>query len=336
MRKTTIFLLVVSLVISCHNKQETKVTRFYAEFEILNDELMSNSRGRDLFILSNNTVWYDLSTSDNFLHVLNKEDGKEVHSAGKVGYGRNEYASPFINKIIWNNYLYIYDLMGHTKQYFSADSLKKGGDGFIQLSKEDSVIRTKGYDMRLEDNLYITLNTRKEEGPYRLYSNGREKTFGEYILKDEKQHFYPITLYNPDKKLLVMGSEPLNYFCCYKKEGDNFKLIWENRRHYVYGKRNGHIILDDSRKGTYGIALTKDFIVAIQRDYENDRTSESAVLRDISLLPQTLFVYDYKGKLLKIINYNVPISNIAGDIKNNIIYAIYADPNFKLGISPID
>ncbi|RNC63299.1 hypothetical protein D7D25_17250 [Proteiniphilum sp. X52] len=33
MRKTTIFLLVVSLVISCNKKQEAKVTRFYAEFE---------------------------------------------------------------------------------------------------------------------------------------------------------------------------------------------------------------------------------------------------------------------------------------------------------------
>ena len=79
------------------------------------------------------------------------------------------------------------------------------------------------------------------------------------------------------------------------------------------------------------MVLTKDFIVAIQRDYENDRTSETAVLKDLSLLPQTLFVYDYDGKLHKIINFKVPITSIAGDIKTNTIYAIYADPDFRLG-----
>lgn len=332
MRKTTIFLLVVSLVISCNKKQEAKVARLYAEFEILNDELMVNSRGgRDLFVLNNNIIWYDLSTSDNFFHILNREDGEKVYSAGKTGHEAIEYASPFVNKIIWNNRLFVYDLMGYTKQYFAVDCLKDGGDGFIKLSKEDSVIRDKGYDMRLEDSVYIAFNTKKEEAPYRLYSNGIEKNFGEYILKNEKQHFYPITLYNPEKKLLVMGSGPVNYFCCYKKVGDGFKLMWENRRHYVYGKHNGDIVFDNSRRGIYGMVLTKDFIVAIQRDYENDRTSETAVLKDLSLLPQTLFVYDYDGKLHKIINFKVPITSIAGDIKTNTIYAIYADPDFRLG-----
>jgi hypothetical protein len=51
------------------------------------------------------------------------------------------------------------------------------------------------------------------------------------------------------------------------------------------------------------MALTKDFIVTIQRDYEDDPTDESKVGRDIGKLPQTLFVYDYDGNLLKTINY---------------------------------
>jgi hypothetical protein len=84
------------------------------------------------------------------------------------------------------------------------------------------------------------------------------------------------------------------------------------------------------------MALTKDFIVTIQRDYEDDPTDESKVGRDIGKLPQTLFVYDYDGNLLKTINYSVPIGRIAGDIKTNTIYAIYADPDFKLGKSLIN
>lgn len=57
--------------------------------------------------------------------------------------------------------------------------------------KEDSIIRAKGYDIRLEEDLYIAFNSKKEDAPYRVYNNGLEKNFGEYILKNEKEHFYP-------------------------------------------------------------------------------------------------------------------------------------------------
>lgn len=321
---------------SCNNKQETKVPTTYAEFKVLNNEFMFGSGGYGLYVLNNFIVWSNLKASDNFLHIMNKENGERVYLAGKIGYKENEYISPFVVKTIWNNYLFVYDLMGHTKRYFTVNSLINEGDGFVELSKADSLIRAKGYDMRLENDLYIAFNSKDDDTPYRLYFNGLEKNFGKYILKDEKQHFYPTTLYNPDKKLLIMGSGVVNYFCCYKWEGSDFKLMWENRHHYVYGKHHGLIIFDNSRVGAYDIALTKDFIVTIQRNYENDRTSETAAMKDFRLLPQTLFVYNYDGKLLKIINYKVAISNIAGDIQTNKIYAIFANPDFMLGVTTIE
>lgn len=330
--------MVILFTVSCNKGQNRKVIRSFASFEILNDELLSNSLGgRDLYILENNIIWYNLSSSKDFLHIINKKDGEKVKSVGKIGYKVNEYTSPYINKIVWNNRLFIYDLIGKTKQYFTVDSITEKSDGFINLTKEDSIIRAKGYTMRLEDNLYIDYNTKRNAlSPYKLYSNGIEKNFGEYILKNEKEHFYPTILYNPNKKLLMIGSGPLNYLCCYKKEGDDFKLIWENRENYMYGKHNGKIVFDNSRTGMYGMTITKDFIVTIQRDYDNDRTSETAVLKDIGLLPQTLFVYNYNGKLLKIINYRVPIKCITGELKTNMIYAIYDYPNFKIGASLIN
>lgn len=84
------------------------------------------------------------------------------------------------------------------------------------------------------------------------------------------------------------------------------------------------------------MALTRDYIVTLQRDYENDPTDESQVGRNFEKLPQTLFVYDYGGKLLKIINYNVPIGRIAGNMKSNMVYALIVDPDFKLGVTRIE
>jgi hypothetical protein len=335
MRKTTIFILIVFLASSCNKKQDNKAVRIYAEFEVLNNEF--NYQGHELFVINDKIVLCNFKDPQNFLYVFNKENGEKLFSTGKIGYGVNEYASPFVVKNKWNNYLFVYDLMGKTKQYFAVDSLKNNNDGFIKFSrKEDSIIRAKGYDIRLEEDLYIAFNSKKEDAPYRVYNNGLEKNFGEYILKNEKEHFYPATLYNPDKKLLVMSSGILDYLCCYKKEGDNFKLKWEKRHHYVYGKHNGSIVFDNSRVGSHGMTLTKDFIVTIQRDYENDRTSETAAMKDPKLLPQTVFVYDYDGTLRKIINYQTPISKICGNENSNDIYAIFGAPDFKFGVTSIE
>ncbi|MDR0421595.1 MAG: hypothetical protein LBH72_01115, partial [Proteiniphilum sp.] len=140
----------------------------------------------------------------------------------------------------------------------------------------------------------------------------------------------------PDRELLVTGYRDVNYFGCYKKDDDSFRLLWENRKKYKYSYNNNRVVFEPSRKGIYEMTLTKDFIVTLQRDYKNDPTDESQVRRDAGKLPRTLFVYDYNGKLLKIINYNVPIGRIAGEIKTNTVYAIYADPDFKLGVTIIE
>lgn len=110
---------------------------------------------------------------------------------------------------------------------------------------------------------------------------------------------------------MLTGSWSVNYFSCYKKNDDNFRLIWENREEYKYSENNNRIVFDNSRKGIYEMALTKDFIVTLQRDYVNDPTDESQVGRNFEKNPKTLFVYDYDGNLLKIIHYNVPIGRIA-------------------------
>ena len=335
MKKNFNFFIILILLSSCVNKQEKRVIRTVSNFEVLNDDILTKFPG-GIYLLNENIVWFDPFTSTHFLYCLDKDTGIETNSFGDIGQGPKEFVSPMINDIVWNNCLYVYDVNGNTNGYFSIDKLKEGNDAFLKLTTEDSVIRSLGYDMRIEDNLYIGINKENENGPFKQYFKGKEEDFGEYLLPNEKKHSNSTVLYNPNKKLLVTGSTAVNYFSCYKKEADNFKLIWENKENYEYSKTDGRIVFDRSRKGIYGMAITKDFIVAIQRDYENDPTDESKVGRDVEKLPRTLFVYDYEGNLLKIIDYSVPVGRIAGDIKTNTIYAIYAEPDFKLGTSLID
>ena len=335
MKKHICLFTVCLLIISCVNTKNDEVSRTISDFKVLNDEILTNFPG-ELYMLNEHIAWFGPFTSGHFLHLLDKNSGTEVSSFGNIGQGPNEYVSPMVSDNIWDNCLYVYDVNGNTKGYLSVDRFDETGDAFIELPKEDSLIRSKGYNMRLDDHLYVGFNRNNEEKAYKLYSNGVEKDFGEYILPDKKQNFGSVILYNPDKELLVTGNMDVNYFSCYKKDDDNFRLIWENREEYKYSEDNNRVVFDNSRKGIYGMALTKDFIVALQRDYENDPTDESQVGRNFEKLPQTLFVYDYDGNLLKIINYNVPIGRIAGDIKTNMVYALYVDPDFKLGVSVIE
>lgn len=334
--KTNLYLFIVFLLLSsCIRKEAKEVIKTTSEFKVLNDEILTNFPG-GIYLLDKDIVWFDPFARKHFLHHLDKHTGIEKNVFGDIGQGPNEFVSPKVGDIVWNNCLYVYDVNGNTNGYFSIDKLKEDGDAFIKLSNEDSAIRSLGYNVRLEENLYLGINKENENGPYKLYSDGKEVKFGEYLLPNERKHSNSTILYNPKKKLLITGSTAVNYFSCYKKEKDNFKLIWENRKDYEYSINDGRVVFDRSRKGVYDMALTKDFIVAIQRDYEEDPTDESRVGRDIGKLPQTLFVYDYDGNLLKTINYSVPIGRIAGDIKTNTIYAIYAEPNFKLGMSLIE
>jgi hypothetical protein len=335
MKKIFYLFVVCLLTVSCVNTKNNEVSRAVSQFKVLNDEILTSFPG-GIYLLNEHIVWFEPFTTGHFLHFLDKNSGIEVISLGNIGQGPKKYISPMVNDIIWNNCLYVSDANGNTKGYFSIDRFDETGDAFIERSKEDSLIRSKGYNMRLEDNLYIGFNRNNEDKAYKLYSNGVEKNFGEYILPDKKYNFGSIILYNPDKELLVTGSLDVNYFSCYIKDDDNFRLIWENREEYKYSENNNRIVFDSSKKGIYEMALTKDFIVALQRDYENDPTDESQVGRDFEKNPQTLFVYDYKGNLLKIINYNVPIGRIAGDQKTNMVYALCVDPDFKLGVSLIE
>lgn len=334
--KTNLYLFIVFLLLSsCISKETKEVIKTTSEFEVLNEELLTNFPG-GIYLLDEDMVWFDPFSRNHFLHHLDKHTGLEINTFGDIGQGPNEFASPIVSDIIWNNCLYVSDANGNTKGYFSIDKADEIDDTFIKLGKKDSLIRSRGYNKRLEDNLYLGVNRENEEGPYKLYANGEEKYFGKYLLPNEKKLTNSTLLYNSEKELLITGATAVNHFSCYKKEDDNFSLVWEKREDYEYNINDGRVVFDRSRKGVYDMALTKDFIVAIQRDYENDPTDESGVGRDIGKLPQTLFVYDYDGNLIKVINYNVPVGRITGDINTNTIYAIYAEPDFKLGKTVID
>lgn len=93
---------------------------------------------------------------------------------------------------------------------------------------------------------------------------------------------------------------------------------------------NGKIKLDDTKRGIHSLALSKDYIIAIQRDYEKDQTDENTVGWDLSKNPTTLFIYDYNLRFLNVVDLGMPISHLDANSENNLIYAISVKQDYVL------
>ena len=330
MKKILQIIFVITFATSCANKSKP-VETLNIEFEIINNDIFTHFPG-GLYFIDKHIAWIDPFSNDYFIHVLDAKSGIELGVMGKQGQGPKEFVAPMTNNITFNNQIYAIDVNGKNSGYLSIDSLLAGNEPFILPSGEDFSLRDAGYHTRLERDLYIGDNEDKTDKtyPHISYSSGVKSSFGNYPINGKEYQLHSNYAYNPESKTLVIACTYMKYISAYKLEDNNFELLWEKRTDHDYYERDGEIVLDQKRMGARGLCLTKDYIVTMERDYETDDTDESTVGRDVDKLAKTLFVYDYKGNLLKILNCKASFARIAGNINTNDVYAIVPNPDFML------
>ena len=98
----------------------------------------------------------------------------------------------------------------------------------------------------------------------------------------------------------------------------------------MYNITDDDIIFDRKVKGANDVCMSKDYIITLERDRERDPMDESTVRRDISKCPRTVFLYDYAGNLLKIVDVGMPIMRIAAGNNSNTLYIIGGNPDYVL------
>lgn len=282
-----------------------------------------------LVVQNQYAIWSDPLNSDNQFHIVDLYVNKEIGKFGNIGNGPEEFVTPdfFVSS---NNEIIVYDMNNDKMSVYSIDSINRGKKALVSFYKQ----KTKGFTRIIETEskqlIYFNPNNKKP------FQTEKGDIFGEYPFneKEEVQNNYNILqgniAYNPDRKLFVYSTISFPYMAIYKKNKDKFDLIREYKEDISYSISEGKLILNKKKMGMMEITLTKDFIVALQRDYRYDQTDETKVGRDFNKLPHTLFVYDYKSNLKKIIDLKLPILRIASDSKNNMVYAITLNPDFML------
>lgn len=323
--KYYITLGLIMLLYSCTSKKP-EVERIALQCQILNDELMTTMPG-DLLLTSNYLVWSDPFSHDYFLHVHSVSTGEELGSMGKVGQGPKEFVSPLINRYCVDNKIFALDANGKTVGYLSIDSLLNGQEPFCELSEREKNLKMD----KLDHELYIKSTDRGSESYFQTLINGEKSFWGVYPIPEMKERVGIYDSYDPIEGLFVITSFNFPYLALYKKENSTFTLQWERRskiKNYTFTE--DRIVFDRKVMGARDVCMSKDYIITLERDREKDPMDETTVGRNISKCPRTVFLYDFSGRLLKIVDLGMPVIRIAANRNSNILYVIGGSPDYVI------
>ena len=331
-----IFLLL--LLLSCEQAQKNdkkEIERTTAQMQIISDTLITSMPG-NLLIYEHELVWMDARLGE--VHVLNKDNGSEIKVLSMMGGSPEEAVTP---NICWapNRKLTVFDVNGAKKIQIALDSLA-----------QDSIIRKKviPLDKRFQglalfslsngQDIYVTPDSIQ---PFILASSDTLCPFGNYPLKNLENitNRYSIlqgtVAYNPYTGKLLHSIGQLSYMALYKWNDREFVLEKEKEFSEIdYTVTQGRMIIRKTpRYAPTAVAITKDYIVSIERDKETSPSASGKEKgkqsgRPFSNAPHHIFVYDKNLDVVKIIDVNIPIFRIAADYQSNWVYVIGVNPEF--------
>lgn len=302
------------------------------DYAIVSDSLYTSMPG-SLFVGDGYVLWTDPFADGDFLHILDKETGKELAAWGSIGGGSQEFYLPMIS-YSRPPYVQIFDMNKNLQvrlniERISADSL---------LLTEEWSARTLDnctQRLQLDDDAFLSFFPDKPS-PFRLDKGNRADVFGKLPLEEKVENgfdkYQGEIVYSDGRRSLLYSTYLFPYVALYEYKDDRLILKWEKGEYESCHIKNGNLTLDrDVEPGMHAVALTKDYIVGVRRDKDVEgELPGNANGRDMRMLPQSLFVYNYDFELQKIINLKVPIVRLAGDDDTNEVCLLVADPEFRI------
>lgn len=315
-----------ALLIGCQQR-EKNIAYEKVNYQLLNDSIMTRMPG-DLIVADNYLVWEDPFARDYFVNVHDIVTGKEIGKMGKVGEGPAEFVTGGINSFCINKKFFATDLNGKTRGFLSLDSLLDRKDCFVPLTDKEKSERPEMKE--LQNNVFVGISEDGNTDYFNAIINGKKITFGAYPVKEVREHVGNDLAYDSISGLLACCSFRIPYLALYKRDGYTFNMQWELEPDGGYEVSDGRLILDDRVGGILDIALGKDYIICLQRDWKREPLDKSVSGRDVRALPHTVFLYDYDSRLLKVVDLGMPVVRIAADRRSNTLYAFGLNPEYIL------
>ena len=329
MKKLLLFFVGLAGLFSCQSGKNSVERVSNLEYETIVDTIVSRVPG-SIFYHDGFVYWHDAMSPTRFVRVVNASDGHELNGFGNVGNGPDEFTYPLLS-LSPNGGFYLNDGNKPLEQLYrldrSSDSLHVSKSVYNLIPRTTRMLHmaddTRFYLCPGEEKMFLTVHKGKE------YRNGvcpvHENVSNRYDIVQGN------VSYNSVNGKLVYSAMRLPYLAVYDWTADGWQLDKELKSSFDYTESDGEIKLSAQSSGAMELALTKDYIVLLQRDKEVEgEPSAPKYPRDMSVLPHSLFVYDYELGLTKIINMPFSLLRLCGDENSNKVYAIAANPDFSL------
>jgi hypothetical protein len=134
--------------------------------------------------------------------------------------------------------------------------------------------------------------------------------------------------YHPTKQIFVYASNQNPYLAVYKRKDKSFSFAWEYQISQPHYSLHDHAIHWESEQpcGIMGLCFCKDYIVCLL----NELKMREVKRRDIATAPKAIYLFDYDGELIKILDLPVPSIRVASAIDSNVIYVVGLEPDFNI------
>ena len=329
LKKISFAVLIVLLTISCSNKSRDKLPerKLLAATEIVADSLFTSFPGIMRVNSKHLILLCPFDLTENFLRVYDRQSGEEITRIGAIGQGPGEWITPQLANID-NNKLVVYD--PNLKQYIPVSSDNLYQDiSIYDLFRKIDILNPLSF-VYLDSNRYIVANY-KEQYPFEMASNGRISSCGKYPFdanfSNASGRLQGNVIMHPQKKILIYATSSNPYLAMYSIKDDRLDLMWENQfKPPQYSIVDNNLQWGDEQPdGVSDVAFTKDYIVCLVKDFKSEASG-----RDVKAAPKAIYVFDYNGRLIHILDLPFHSIRLASDAETNIFYSVALEPDYSI------
>ena len=332
MKKTYLpILLSLFLGFSCTSKEQEVQRISEQTYQIVSDSIYTRMPGKILY-QDGFVFWEDPTAFDNFMHAIDVRKKTEIAAFANMGEGPYDFTAPLVSLSPKGGF-YLTDLNKPLEIHYQWNPADSTFTSTPRKSPNDNRNVTRMLHL---DESQVLHHCPKDEKLFQLYTNDAPGlSFGNRPIQDEINNPYDIfqgnAEYNPDRKVLVYSSINFPYTATFDG-GKDWKLKDEIKDNWDYSISEGALHFSSATKhGAWEVALTKDYIVLLQRDTQTEGTIEREKEgRGMESIPRSLYLYDYNLNLKKIINMPCRMLRLCGDVKTNTVYAMAINPEFEL------
>jgi hypothetical protein len=176
------------------------------------------------------------------------------------------------------------------------------------------------------------------ETPFKLISDGTVIQCGQYpfaeTVTNTYERFQGHLAVHPGKRVMVYGTNDNPYLSLYRIKSGGLEQVWEKQFKKPDYSVSDRILHWGTRQpaGVKDVTFTKDYIACMTEDERNRENTFTLSMRgrEMKIPLQSVYLFDYEGNLVYILNPDTHIIRLASCTDSNLLYAVSVNPDFRI------